>query len=328
MVFRAPTFDLGCSRSSAGSPPPPRHCCTRARLGSMSSGDVDARHRAGRPGTEMNPLDEHHHALLIRLYRIAGDELRAAKQFAACTEILDRELGIARDPPFSPPLQEVRPAEVGIADRATVEALIEAGRRRSPPAPFNRGCSRYDRGETGRHCRHRRATVSGHGCHLAEALVHSLRGFDEEGLAALYEADEISLENDFSDALRQIRAEIGYVDFLRARYDRALVRFTDPCTSTLLPHHAAPSQRPDHTYLGAVDSDQAIIPCNELLNGRSTCPAPPATSGGRPTRWRCWGGCTCSWAIWTPLHHARQVHRTGRTAALARFSAVATGSSW
>src|SRR6478609_7796590 len=175
----------------------------------------------------MNPLDEHHHALLIRLYRMAGDDARAAKQFAACTEILDRELGVAPGPAVLAALQEVRSTPSGTADRATVEALIEAGSTAVAAGAVQPGVQSLrtavrlaDEADIAALRVESRIT-------LAEALVHSLRGYDEEGLAELYEADQIALDNDLLGALSRIRAEIGYVDFLRARYDRAFVRLTD-----------------------------------------------------------------------------------------------------
>ena len=62
---------------------------------------------------------------------------------------------------------------------------------------------------------------------LAEALIHSLRGLDEEGLAHLHEADRLALEDDDPISSAQARAELGYVDFLRARYDRAELWLTE-----------------------------------------------------------------------------------------------------
>jgi hypothetical protein len=41
----------------------------------------------------MSPLDENHQALLIRLYRMAGDDDAAARQFAACARTLRAQLG-------------------------------------------------------------------------------------------------------------------------------------------------------------------------------------------------------------------------------------------
>ena len=89
---------------------------------------------------------------------------------------------------------------------------------------------------------------------LAESLIHALGGFDEAGLAALHEADEIAIANDLAGAAAQARAELGYVDFLRGRYDRAEFWLTDALKfADGSPSITAKAQ----TYLGAVESDRA-----------------------------------------------------------------------
>lgn len=61
---------------------------------------------------------------------------------------------------------------------------------------------------------------------LGSALTHAVRGVDQEGLALLYEA--VPLTHTIGDAALAVtaRREIGYVDFLRGRYDRAGHWFT------------------------------------------------------------------------------------------------------
>jgi hypothetical protein len=98
---------------------------------------------------------------------------------------------------------------------------------------------------------------------LAEALIHSLRGLDEEGLAHLHEADRLALEDDDPISSAQARAELGYVDFLRARYDRAELWLTE----SLALSGDSPSVRAKATtYLGSVHSDLAI---ETLLDART-----------------------------------------------------------
>jgi ATP/maltotriose-dependent transcriptional regulator MalT len=56
---------------------------------------------------------------------------------------------------------------------------------------------------------------------LGSSLIHGVRGVDQEGLAMLHEA--VPLTEELGDAPLAVitRREIGYVDFLRGRYDRA-----------------------------------------------------------------------------------------------------------
>jgi len=92
---------------------------------------------------------------------------------------------------------------------------------------------------------------------LAEALVHALGGLDEEGLAALHEADEIALAHGLLGDVARARAELGYVDFLRGHYDRAELWLTDALEYA----SDSPSmQAKAMTYLGSVESDRASYP--------------------------------------------------------------------
>ena len=92
---------------------------------------------------------------------------------------------------------------------------------------------------------------------LAEALIHTLGGLDEAGLAALTEAERIAIAQGDVESVARARAELGYVDFLRARYDRA-ERLLD---QVLAVDEASPSVRAKAlTYLGSVASDRADYP--------------------------------------------------------------------
>src|SRR5215475_7843121 len=69
-----------------------------AALGSMARSALEEAIGYAVRAAAMSPLDENHQALLIRLYRMAGDDDAAAKQFAACAKALRAELGVAPGP--------------------------------------------------------------------------------------------------------------------------------------------------------------------------------------------------------------------------------------
>jgi DNA-binding SARP family transcriptional activator len=229
-----------------------------AALATMSQGDFAeaVRHAAGL--TAMSPYDENHHALLIRLYRLAGDDRAAEAQFAICTEMLRRELEAAPGPVVLEAMREVRHDTVpAIADVASIDAIVEAGAAAVSAGAVEAGVYSLRNavrladtsGTPGQRVRSRLV--------LAEALVHSVGGLDEDGLANLHKADEIAFAEGDTTSVAQARSEIGYVDFLRARYDRAEVwlgqalRFADGSPSMV-----AKAQ----TYLGSVASDRGDYP--------------------------------------------------------------------
>ena len=213
-----------------------------AALGSMARGALGAAIDYAARAAAMSPLDENHQALLIRLYRTAGDDEAAARQFAACAKVLRAELDVAPGPAVQAAMRQPRSAPDEVADEATIEAIVEAG------IQSLRTAARLADGAGATRLRVSSRLV------LAEALVHALGGRDEEGLASLYEADEIALAHGLLDDVAQARAELGYVDFLRGRYDRAEHWLTDALEYA----SGSPSlQAKVMTYLGSVESDRA-----------------------------------------------------------------------
>jgi DNA-binding SARP family transcriptional activator len=228
-----------------------------AALGALSSGDLaTARDHAVRAAT-MSPLDENHQALLIRLYRLAGDDEAAERQYAACTELFGRELGIEPGPAVAAAMREGRLERVAAADGPSIAAVVEAGAAAVSAGAVEAGVHslrtavRLADGAGSAPLRVSARLV------LAEALIHSLGGLDEEGLATLHAADRLALEHGDLESVARARAELGYVDFLRARYDRAEVWLGDAVArSTGSPATAAKAT----TYLGAVASDRGGYP--------------------------------------------------------------------
>ena len=225
-----------------------------AALGSMARGALEAAIGYAVRAAAMSPLDENHQALLIRLYRMAGDDDAAAKQFAACAKALRAELGVAPGPAVQAAMRQPRYAPGEVADDATIEAIVEAGSAAVSAGVVEAGvqslrtAARLADGAGATRLRVSSRLV------LAEALVHALGGLDEEGLATLHEADEIALAHGLLNDVAQARAELGYVDFLRGRYDRAELWLTDALEYA----SGSPSvQAKAMTYLGSVESDRA-----------------------------------------------------------------------
>ena len=238
-----------------------------AALGSIARGALEAAIDYAVRAAAMSPLDENHQALLIRLYRTAGDEEAAARQFAAYAKALRAELGVAPGPAVQAAMRQRRSAPGEVADDATIEAIVEAGSAAVSAGVVEAGvqslrtAARLADGAGATRLRVSSRLV------LAEALVHALGGLDEEGLAALYEADEIALAHGLLNEVAQARAELGYVDFLRGRYDRAEHWLTDALEYAT----GSPSmQAKVMTYLGSVESDRASY---------RQCRRPPGAGG-------------------------------------------------
>ncbi len=228
-----------------------------AALGMMSRGDLERAIGYAVRLIGMNPLDENHQALLIRLYRLAGDEPAADRQFAACNDLFLTELGVSPGPAVQAALRVPRPRSDGPTDAASVDAIVEAGLAAVGAGAIEAGVTSLRRGVA-------LADVSSSDrlrvtsrLALAQALIHSLRGQDEEGLAALHTADDVAMAMDEPRLAAEARAEIGYVDFLRARYDRAELWLTD---ARELGKDSLSMVAKTALYRGSIESDRGNYP--------------------------------------------------------------------
>lgn len=202
----------------------------------------------------MNALDENHQALLIRSYRLAGDDDAADRQLAVCTELFARELGVTPGPAVHVAMREPSRGSEVLTDDASIEAIVEAGSAAVAAGAVEAGVHSLRAGVTlADAASSDRLRVTSR-LALAEALIHSLRGRDEEGLATLHVADEIALASDELGLVAEARAELGYVEYLRARYDRAELWLTD---ALRLAGSSQWMTAKATTYLGSVESDRA-----------------------------------------------------------------------
>ncbi|HET7901939.1 MAG TPA: BTAD domain-containing putative transcriptional regulator [Candidatus Nanopelagicales bacterium] len=239
-----------------------------AALGAMSRGEIDRAIGYAVRATAMTPLDENHQALLIRLYRLAGNDEAAAAQLSLCTALFESELGVSPGPAVMSAIHENRVAPRDTADESVIEAMIESGAAAISAGAVDAGVTslrsavRLADGSDTLLLRIRSRLV------LGEALIHSLGGLDEDGLGSLHEAATIALAHDQPLSAARARAELGYVDYLRARYARAELWLTDALDLA----EGSPSVLARATmYLGAAASDQShYLRALELLERAAT----------------------------------------------------------
>jgi DNA-binding SARP family transcriptional activator len=224
-----------------------------AAMASMSRGAFDDAIDYAVRLVTMTPADENHHALLIRLYRMTGDDAAARRQLTTCTELLARELGIEPGPVVRAAMRERRAGGDAPAGLPSIEAVLESGRAAVSAGAIETGADLLRtavRLADDADAADLRITAR---LLLAETLIHSMGGLDEEGMATLQGADDIALAHGNRALVAQARAELGYVDFLRGRYDRAelwlsqAMEFGDGAVSITAKATA---------YLGSVESDR------------------------------------------------------------------------
>jgi DNA-binding SARP family transcriptional activator len=231
-----------------------------AALGYLSARDLGPAREAAVRAAVMSPLDENHQALLIRVYRLACDDEAAERQFKAWSATSERELGAGPGAAVRTAMRE-RPQPPARANDSAIRAISEAGAAAVSAGALGAGVASYENAvrladEAGTDSLRVRTRLE-----LAEALIHTLGGLDEEGAAILVEAERIALGNGDSDAASRARAELGYVDFLRGRYDRAERWLGQALTGSSSTSTDAKAM----AFLGSVASDRASYPKAESL---------------------------------------------------------------
>jgi DNA-binding SARP family transcriptional activator len=227
-----------------------------AALGLLARGDLGRARDLAVRATELSPLDENHQALLIRIYRLAGEDDAAEGQFEAWSATAERELGVSPGPGVMLAMSERR-APARTVDQASIHAVTEgaaaavsAGALVAGVAAFEAAVKMADQAGVDSARVETRLV-------LGEALIHTQGGLDEAGLAALTEAEQIAIGRGDLEAAARARAELGYVDFLRARYDRAERLLEQVLTAG---EASLPVRAKAMTYLGSVASDRSEYP--------------------------------------------------------------------
>lgn len=223
MAFRAsPGFEMWLEnerRHVAGTTSAVLH---QAALALLARGEAaSAAHHASEL-VRLNPYEENAHVLLVRCLRAAGDSEAAAHHVEACTELFRTELRI--EP--SPALREAAAASdttvaLRVSGRAAVLAQVEAGEAALAAGAVEAGLYRMRAAvAAARHVNDvsllAEALVA-----LGGALVHSARGTDEEGAAALHEGTTLAERAGRYDIAATGWREISWVQFLRSHYERA-----------------------------------------------------------------------------------------------------------
>jgi DNA-binding SARP family transcriptional activator len=185
----------------------------------LAGGRAGAAIRYASRAVARQPLDEGNHELLVRCLAAAGDEAAALRQVAICEDLFRRELGAKP----SPAVRDAARLGVGSAagaplrGRAAAVSQLEAGRAAIVAGAADAGiqCLRRAATEAAR-CRdtalQARALAA-----LGSALVHAVRGRDNEGAVVLREAVEVAARSGERATAVTARRELGFVEVQAGR---------------------------------------------------------------------------------------------------------------
>ena len=168
----------------------------------------------------LNPFEENYQTLLVRSLCLSGDSAGAQRQAAVCADLFRTELGVEPTPALWAAARRPAPG-VGMFGRAATVAQIEAGESAVAAGAVESGLDTLRRAITAARRSHHRDLLARALVSIGSSLVHAARGTDEEGAAALHEGIAIAEVIDEPVLAAVAWREIGWIEFLRARYDRA-----------------------------------------------------------------------------------------------------------
>lgn len=230
-----------------------------AVVGRIAAGAAEDAVLVARKLVQIDPLDEAYQALLIRSLATTGDRASAQAQFESCRTLLMAELGVTPGPDVLNAVDAPTASSPAtrLGDRASARAQLDAGQAAIAAGVVDAGleCLRRAVAEAqplGDRPLRAQALLA-----LGSSLIHSVRGRDEEGSVALHQAIAAGMESGMGSLVAAARRELGYVEMLRARYDRAhtwLAEALDAAADDVA------EQAATRAVLGACWSDTAHYP--------------------------------------------------------------------
>jgi DNA-binding SARP family transcriptional activator len=189
-----------------------------AALERLGTGDTGSAIELAARLVSLDPLELSSQELLIRCLARSGDRAGAQRQLAACEALFERELGMRPGPELRLAARDGDDSVAGAAgDRDAAAGQLEAGRAAIDAGAVEPGiaCLRLACAEAAA-CNDRglrtQALVA-----LGSALVHAVRGRDEEGAAALHEALALASPADERPTAALACRELGYIDVQAGR---------------------------------------------------------------------------------------------------------------
>ncbi len=184
----------------------------------ISVGDHERAVRLAELGARQNPFDERSHVLLVKSLVLAGRYAAATDHVTATETVFFAELGERPSAALrSAARRTVSAPPSGISQEAFVGSMIQAGL-----AALSAGAS-----DAGIDCLRRAASdaekIKGGPLYaramleLGTALVHAVRGYDDEGAVILLQSTELARVSGDSDIASAGFRELGYVEALAGR---------------------------------------------------------------------------------------------------------------
>lgn len=191
-------------------------------IGALGSGDSDAAIRLAQRCVRRAPFDESGHVLLVKGLVAAGHHDAALDHIIAVEERFGRELGTDPSPALrSAARPRVADPPPGVSAAAVATTLLDAGRAALAAGAVDAGVDSLRQATARAEAARDDALLATCLYELGCALVHAVRGFDDEGTILLEQAVQLALRTGDVRTGVAARRERGYADALAGRRPEA-----------------------------------------------------------------------------------------------------------
>lgn len=213
-------------------------CLRQATLRALSGRHFDRAVTCAGAMVQRSPLEEGPHVLLVKALAASGHVDAAIRQVETSEEMFRRELGVE-------PTSAIRGAArasvaspvPGVSSRASAESLRDAGLAALSAGAADAGLECLRGAAAAAETAHDACLLGECLMELGTALVHSVRGYDDEGSVVLEQAVEASTRAGAGHIAAKALSELGYVDMLAGRRKSATTNLA--AASELAGHDAA-----------------------------------------------------------------------------------------
>ncbi len=194
----------------------------QAALKAMSARDFERAIALARAMAHRAPFDEGPHVLLVKALASSGDAAAALRQVEASEAMFLAEFGVAASTAIrSAARSGVASPLPGISARASAASLCEAGIAAVSAGAADAGIECLRAASAAAESSGDLELLSRCLTELGTALVHSVRGFDDEGAVILRTAADVAIGVGAAEIASTALCELSYVDLLAGRRQSA-----------------------------------------------------------------------------------------------------------
>ena len=190
----------------------------QATLRALSGREFDRAIALASAMVRRDAFEEGPHVLLVSALAASGDADAALRQAIASEAMFADELGVDATPAIRAAARSTVAAPMpGVSARASAESLCEAGLAAVSAGASDAGIECLRGAAAAADASGDKELLSRCLMELGTALVHAVRGYDDEGAVVLGMAADLAIESGAGLTAAKAYSELGYVDVLAGR---------------------------------------------------------------------------------------------------------------